>query len=397
VSFDCSSRVQDRTGSCSPASRTVFLVRVAIVTESFLPAVNGVSNTVSRLARHLAHRGHTPLIIAPGPGDDHADSTRVVRMRSFGVPFYRECRVAIAAGDQLDEELDAFEPDVVHLAAPFVLGRRAGRAATRLGVPVVAAFQTDLAGFARRYHLGVAEERVWTMVREAHRDAAVTLAPSTVTCWQLRERGIGPVALWPRGVDQQRFSPMHRDEHFRRRLAPQGEVIVGYVGRLAREKQLERLAPLTEVPGLKVVMVGDGPRRKALERAMPDALFAGFRRGRELSRIVASLDIFVHPGLDETFCQAIQEALAAGVPVVAPAAGGPLDLVRHGDNGFLWSPEASETLAGAVRHLAGDPLLRRRLALRARASVNGRSWETVLDHAIDHYRAVTGRRDLRTA
>jgi phosphatidylinositol alpha 1,6-mannosyltransferase len=371
-------------------------VRIAIVAESFLPAVNGVSNTVERLARHLVRRGHQTLIIAPGPGDDHADTTPVVRMRSFGVPFYRECRVAVA-GDQLDDELQAFDPDVVHLAAPFVLGRRAGRVASRIGVPVVAAFQTDLAGFARRYLLGIAEEGVWTMVREAHRDAAITLAPSTVTCWQLRERGIAPVSLWPRGVDLQRFAPGHRDDRFRRRLAPDGEVLVGYVGRLAREKEIERLVPLTRVAGIKVVIVGDGPRRRALERAMPNAAFAGFRRGRELSSIVASLDIFVHPGLSETFCQAIQEALAAGVPVVAPAAGGPLDLVRHGDNGFLWSPEAPETLVGAVRHLAADPWLRRKLASNARPSVHGRTWDVMLDKAIDHYRTVADDRLLRTA
>lgn len=363
-------------------------MRIAIVAESFWPAINGVSNTAARLARHLIHRGHETLIIAPGPGEDRADHTPVVRLRSIGVPFYRECRVGLG-GEPLEHAIDQFEPDVIHLAAPFLLGRKAGRVAAERGVPCVAAFQTDVAGFARRYHLGLAEERVWSIVREAHEAASVTLAPSSVTCWQLRERGLDPVTLWPRGVDHRRFNSSFRDEALRRKLAPHGEVVVGYVGRLAREKQLERLAPLLDVRGIRVVIVGDGPRRRSLERALPGALFTGFRRGDELSRLVASLDVFVHPGLDETFCQAIQEALAAGVPVVAPAAGGPLDLVRHGDNGFLWSPEAPETLVGAVRHLAAEPLLRRRFGSRARRSVAGRNWDAVLDQAIDHYRAVT--------
>ena len=305
-----------------------------------MPHMNGVSTTVARLANHLVRRGHDTLIVAPSRGDDHADDTQVVRMKSFGVPFYRDCRIA-RVDDRLDDELEQFGPDVIHLAAPFVLGRRAGRIATRMGVPVVAAYQTDLAGFSRRYHLGVAEETVWSMVRAAHREAAITLAPSTVTAWQLRERCIEPVAVWPRGVDHRRFSPSFRDERLRRKLAPNDEVIVGYVGRLAREKQLERLLPLTELPGVTVVIVGDGPRRRSLERQLVGARFAGFRGGQELSRLVASLDVLVHPGLDETFCQAIQEALAAGVPVVAPAAGGPLDLVRHGVNGFLWSPRGA--------------------------------------------------------
>ncbi len=371
-------------------------MRVAIVAESFLPHVNGVSTTVARLANHLVNRGHDTLILAPSPGDDHADETQVVRMKSFGVPFYRDCRIA-RVDDRLDEELEQFGPDVIHLAAPFVLGRRAGRTATRMGVPVVAAYQTDLAGFSRRYHLGVAEETVWSMVRAAHRDAAITLAPSTVTAWQLRERGIDPVAVWPRGVDHRRFSPSFCDERLRRKLAPDGEVIVGYVGRLAREKQVERLMPLTEFPGVTVVIVGDGPRRRSLERQLVGARFAGFRRGQELSRLVASLDVFVHPGLDETFCQAIQEALAAGVPVVAPAAGGPLDLVRHGVNGFLWSPEAPETLCGAVWELVADPSLRRSMGTAAHASVARRTWHDVLDQAISHYRAVCEPRLLASA
>ena len=138
--------------------------------------MNGVSTTVARLANHLVRRGHDTLIVAPSPGDDHADDTQVVRMKSFGVPFYRDCRIA-RVDDRLDDELEQFGPNVIHLAAPFVLGRRAGRIATRMGVPVVAAYQTDLAGFSRRYHLGVAEETVWSMVRAAHREAAITLAP----------------------------------------------------------------------------------------------------------------------------------------------------------------------------------------------------------------------------
>ena len=370
-------------------------MRVAIVAESFLPHVNGVSTTVARLARHLADRGHLPMVVAPAPQSPVAEADRIVRVRSVALPTYPECRVALADG-RLDSVLHSFEPDVVHLAAPFILGRRAGVVAARLGVPVVASFQTDLAGFARRYHLGIVEDAVWSMVRRAHEHAAVTLAPSTASAWQLRQRGIGPIAMWPRGVDGRRFSPAFRDDRLHQRLASDGGVVVGYVGRLAREKQVERLRPLLDLPGVTVVIVGDGPRRRSLERHLAGARFTGFRRGRELSRLVASLDVFVHPGIDETFCQAVQEALASGVPVVAPAAGGPLDLVRHGQNGFLWSPTAPETLAGAVGELAADPVLRRRLAGAARASVTGRTWPAVLDQAIGHYRAVVSRSGIRS-
>jgi phosphatidylinositol alpha 1,6-mannosyltransferase len=162
-------------------------------------------------------------------------------------------------------------------------------------------------------------------------------------------------------------------------------VLVGYVGRLAREKQVERLAAVTRIPGVSVVIVGDGPRRRWLERQLPAAHFTCFRRGAALGRLMASLDVFARTGLDETFCQAAQEAMAAGVAGVAPAAGGPRDLVQHGITDLLWSPEAPETLAGAVRELVEDPSLRGRQADAGRLSVRGRTWPVVLDEAIGHY------------
>lgn len=313
----------------------------------------------------------------------------VVRTKSVAVPFYPACRVTLADGD-LGMVLERFSPDVVHLAAPFVLGRRAGRLAAGLGLPIVASYHTDLPGFCRRYHLGLADRSVWAFVRAAHRNATITLAPSTVASWQLSEHGIGPVALWPRGVDGSVFDPSFRDPALRRSLAPAGEVLIGYVGRLAREKQVERLHPLSDIPGARVVVVGDGPRRRWLERRLPDARFVGFRHGAELSRVVASLDIFVHTGLDETFCQAVQEAMAAGVAVVAPATGGPLDLVHHGVTGLLWSPEAPETLCGATRELVTDAVLRRQLARAGRDSVRGRTWPAVLDEVIALYHQCLG-------
>ena len=361
---------------------------MAIIAESFFPQLNGVSSTVARLARHLERRGHEALIVAPGPGAERSAGTTVMRTRSLPLPLYPTCRVALA-DDRLVPVLERFAPDVIHLAAPLVLGRRAGRAAADLGVPVIASYHTDLAGFSRRYHLGIAEESVWALVRAAHAPASLTLAPSTMTAWQLGEHGIGPVELWRRGVDGRQFNPRFRDEALRRRLAPCGEAIVGYVGRLAREKQVERLRPVTRIDGVRVVVVGDGPRRRWLERRLPDATFVGFRRGKELSRLVASFDMFVHTGLDETFCQAVQEAMAAGVAVVAPAAGGPLDLVRHGATGLLWSPEAPETLCGAVRALVGDTAFRTGLAAAGRATVASRTWPAVLDEAIAHYRRLT--------
>ena len=362
-------------------------LRVAIVAESFLPAVNGVTNSVLRLLEHLDAQGHEAIVIAPGPGDEVVHGTRVVRVRAVDLPRYDSLRVGLPIG-RLTSTLRDFAPDVVHLAAPTVLGAGAARAARNLDIPVVAIFQTDIVGFAKRYGVGAASAPLWAWLRWVHGHADVTLAPSTAAAWTLRAHGIERVDRWVRGVDLQRFHPHHRSPMLHRHLAPNGELVVGYVGRLAKEKQIHRLAPVTRLPGVRVVIVGDGPERAKLERSLPRATFVGFKGGAELGQFHATFDVFAHTGLDETFCQAVQEALASGVPVVAPAAGGPIDLVTHGHNGYLWSPEQPEMLVGGVAALADSPADRASFGRAARAGVESRPWSVVMDELVGRYRSV---------
>jgi phosphatidylinositol alpha 1,6-mannosyltransferase len=367
-------------------------VRVAIVAESFLPEVNGVTNSVLRVLEHLEQEGHEAMVVAAGEGPDRCGSAAVERVPAISLPMYRSFAVGLPTPG-IEASLARFRPDVVHLAAPVVLGAAGALAAQRLGLPSVAIYQTDLAGFASRYRLGAASGPIWSWLRWVHRHAALTLAPSTSAAWQLRHHGIGPVARWGRGVDADRFHPRHRNEMLRRRLAPNGEVLVGYVGRLAAEKQVQHLAQLRHVPGSRLVIVGDGPDRTRLQRRLPDAAFLGFQSGIGLSQAVASLDVFVHTGVHETFCQAVQEALAAGVPVVAPAGGGPLDLVQHGHTGYLWPIGDPSMLRGAVEALVEDGELRAQLGSNAHTSVTGRTWAVLGDELLGHYRTVAGLAD----
>lgn len=365
-------------------------MRVAIVTESFYPQVNGVTNSVARVVEHLSARGHEALVLAPGRGPtDHA-GTPVVRVPSVVLPWYRSFALG-RPSLKLENELTAFGPDVVHLASPIALGAQGAAVAARLGVPAVAVYQTDIVRFAARYRLGAARRPLWAWLRHVHGGCAVTLAPSSHALMDLRRNGVERVALWGRGVDARLFSPEHRDAGLRAGLAPHGEVLVGYVGRVAAEKRVERLVPLDALPGARVVVVGDGPLRPTLQRRMPRAAFLGFLQGAELARAVASLDVFVHPGTDETFCQAAQEALCAGVPVVAPSSGGLVDRVRDGETGLLCAPGDPEALGRAVRALVQDGPLRADMGRRAHASVVGRSWEVLGDQLLGHYRAVLER------
>jgi phosphatidylinositol alpha 1,6-mannosyltransferase len=259
-----------------------------------------------------------------------------------------------------------------------------------MGTPVLAIYQTDFAGFARRYCSGLAEPMVWKLLRRAHRHADLTLAPSTSAAWQLSSHGIEPVAIWPRGVNSDLFHPARRSPLIHRRLAPRGEVLVGYVGRLASEKRVKLLQGLRRVPRIKLVVIGDGPERKRLERRLSDTQFLGWHNGVELATLVASLDVFVHTGPHVTFCQAIQEALASGVPVVAPAKGGPLDLVQHGENGWLFPPNSPELMAQAVGSLAADSAGREAMGERARVTVEHRSWKAINHQLLTYYDELLG-------
>ncbi|MGW4379582.1 glycosyltransferase family 4 protein [Kitasatospora sp. NPDC004531] len=374
-------------------------MRVAIVTESFPPEVNGVAHSVLRAAEHLVRRGHQPLVITPAPargahcppqsfGPDH-EPLPVVRIPSVPLPRYPQVRIALPSR-RLAAALTAHRPDVVHLASPFVLGARAARITERLDLPTVAVYQTDLAGYAQAYRMGrgVGSALAWARIRAVHRAAARNLAPSTPAAQDLTAHGVRNVRIWARGVDSARFHPDHRDEALRRSLAPGGEVLVGYVGRLAPEKRVDLLAETSRLPGVRVVVIGDGPSGPALKAAMPGAVFLGRRTGAELARCFASLDVFVHTGPLETFCQTIQEAMASGVPVVAPAVGGPLDLVGHHRTGLLVAPRDAAAVARAVATLAAVPDLRARYGAAGRADVTDRTWEAVGDQLLQHYEDV---------
>ncbi|MEU1278327.1 glycosyltransferase family 1 protein [Streptomyces sp. NPDC005805] len=369
-------------------------MRVVIVTESFPPDVNGVAHCTLQTARHLAERGHEPLVVAPDTdGARRADAQApcpVVRVPSVPLPGYPQVRVALP-NRRVTAAVAAHRADLVHLASPFVLGARGMTAAARLGLPAVAVYQTDLAGYARTY-VGTGESAAWRRIRAVHGAADRTLAPSTAAVRDLTAHGVDRVHLWPRGVDTARFRPQRRDERLRSGIAWRGETIVGYIGRLAQEKHIELLAGVCELPGVRLVVVGDGPTGPALRAALPGALFLGRLTGEALARIHASLDVFVHTGPYETFCQTVQEAMASGVPVVAPAAGGPLDLVEHGRTGLLVPPHDAPAVRDAVAVLAADPALRAAYGRAGRAAVEGRTWDVVGDRLLDHYAEVVGAR-----
>jgi phosphatidylinositol alpha 1,6-mannosyltransferase len=370
-------------------------MRIAIITESFPPDVNGVAHCVVRVAENLVRKGHHPLVIAPEyaratTGVDAQFPYPVERVPSIPLPGYPTFRLGLPS-PRTRRAITRHRTEVVHLASPVVLGAWGSRVAKALNLPTVAVYQTDLPNYARAYRLGaVTEAFAWRWLRDIHNAADRTLAPSSVTAADLHEHGLERVWLWGRGVDTERFHPARRDERLCAEIAPGGEVIVGYVGRLAAEKRVDLLASVADMPGVRLAVTGGGPMEEELRQALPSAVFLGTRHGEDLARVYASLDVFVHTGPFETFGQTIQEAAASGLPVIAPAAGGPLDLVDEGATGFLVPPCDGDALASAVGKLTAHPALRQRMGEAARRRVLGRSWPALVDELLGHYAAVVG-------
>ncbi|MBU4465552.1 MAG: glycosyltransferase [Actinobacteria bacterium] len=373
-------------------------MRVALLAESFLPHMNGVTNSVLQVLRHLDAAGHETLVIAPrapGPASEPV-TERTELLRSVPLPSYPQVRVVFARAARLTAILREFRPDVVHLASPFILGWQGLAAADALRVPSVAVYQTDVVAYAARYGMPQATAIAASHVARLHRRATLTLAPSTSALQQLEGLGVDRLRRWGRGVDAERFAPERRSDLWRDGAAP-GRLIVGYVGRLAPEKQVEDLRALADLPEARLVIVGDGPSRPMLERMLPDALFLGHLSGRALAEAVASFDVFVHPGESETFGQTIQEALASGVPVVATGRGGPLDLVRSSIDGWLYRPGDLDDLRARVLDLAGDEAKRRAFGRAARESMMDRSWESMCRQLVGHYEEAVALRPIDDA
>ena len=359
-------------------------MRIAVVTEAFLPQVNGVTNSVLRLLEFCKAQGHDVLIIAPesegAPSEylgykiKHVPSISMKKLIPMAVPK-----------KYLEPLLEGFAPDVIHLASPIFLGHYVARIARKMGIPTVSVYQTDIAGFARHYGLTIAHNTLKKWVSRIHQATDITLAPSKWACRDLEQSGVKNVRLWKRGVDLVNFTPARRDESLRANIAGgKKKLIVGYVGRIANEKRIDDLKILDEQGDIQLVIVGDGPAAPRVKRELPGARFVGYQSGTELARYVASFDIFVHTGKHETFCQGIQEALASGVPVIGPDTGGPVDLIEHGITGLLIDTADAHELLEAVATLRNHSSFDL-MQLAARRSVEHRTWDYINSQLISHY------------
>lgn len=375
-------------------------MKIVYFTESLLPLVDGVSLTLAHLFDDMEERGIEFRIYSPFmPAADIPWAYRVRKLPSISFPLYTDYRLSIPWGRGLARDLDGWRPDLVHIVSPTPSAGWARRYATRRGIPIVATFHTHFVSYFRYYGVRPLERLGWFLLRRTYRQVRTIFTPSTAIAAELRKEGIGPVRIWSRGIDTERFSPAKRDPALRAAVEAGDDIpMVLMVSRLVKEKDLLDLPPMArhlEAAGhrFRLVLVGDGPLHATLAQQLPDAHFAGHQSGDDLARWYASADVFVFPSTTETFGNVVQESLASGVPAVVSDVGGPKTVIRPGATGLVARANDPAHLAEQVGTLLSDPARRAAMGRAARAQTEGRTWERVNDRLLDGYRAVveTGR------
>lgn len=362
-------------------------LRVAVVTETFPPEINGVSLTLARLVEGLRARGHALSVIRPAQAADagalHAGLEQVLT-RGVPIPRYPGLRMGMPAKRRLIRHWSLQRPDVVHIATEGPLGWSALNAAAHLQLPVTTDFRTNFHTYSAHYGIGWLERPITAYLRKFHNRAHCTTVPTETLRAALDAMRFQRLVVLPRGVDTQAFSPAHRSEALRAQwgVAPQ-DLVVAVVGRLAPEKNLHLLLQAWQAvrqsrPDARLVLVGDGPQRAELQAACPDAIFAGTRRGEDLAAHYASADLFAFPSLSETFGNVVLEALASGLPCVCfdHAAAG--HLLRDGQAGTLVDPSRPEDFATALQLLALGTPRRQAMVQAARSLALREGWDRIV-------------------
>lgn len=378
-------------------------LRIAIVTETWAPEVNGVAMTLGRIVDGLRRRGHAVHLVRPrqhrGDLPRRDDGFYETLVPGLPLPRYDGLRFGLPARRTLFAEWQRARPDIVHVATEGPLGWSAVGAARGLALPVSSGFHTHFDAYSRHYGAAWFGRAVAGYLRRLHNRTDATLVPTRALAQRLRAEGYDNPCVVSRGVDTGLFDPQRRSAGLRAdwRLA-EGDLAVVHVGRLAPEKNLDLLfaafAAIQRVRAdARLILVGEGPLRKPLAQRFPQHVFAGLRRGEDLAAHYASADLFLFPSLTETFGNVAAEALASGLGVVAYDCAGAAELIVDGRNGRLAPPDDADAFVDAARSLAADPGELSRLRAAAAPSVGHLDWERVLDCFVELLRRhITGHR-----
>jgi len=382
-------------------------VRVALFSEVYWPMVSGVGVTLLRLVKALEGRGHDVRVYSasyPLP-KGQPDRPEVHRSPSVPLFLYPDVQWAFPRLRDVTDDLARFNPDVVHVATEFALGLVGLKAARQLKLPVIASAHTDYDKYAARYGVEWALRVGWHYLRWFYGQAYRVLCPSSIYQEHLRIRGVMHTGIWSRGVDPEEFHPRFRSDAYRQALGlGPDDLLVTYIGRIAREKNLRQLlaAWKTLEPDrgtAQLALVGRGPLEEEIRRRrIPGVHVLGLMHGRALAEAYASADLFVFPSATETFGNSLLEAMGSGLPCLAAGAAGVLEFAQHGRNAWLVPPNNAGAIAQGLRRLMNDGELCQRLSQGGLATAAERGWDQVYDRLLDDYReAIENRRLIQAA
>jgi glycosyltransferase involved in cell wall biosynthesis len=382
-------------------------VRIALFSEVYWPMVSGVGVTLLRLVKALEARGHEVRVYSasyPIP-KGQPDRPEVHRSPSIPLFLYPDVQWAFPRLRDVTEDLARFSPDVVHVATEFALGLAGLKSARQLKLPVIASAHTDYDKYAARYGVDWALRVGWHYLRWFYGQAYRVLCPSRIYQEHLRSRGVMHTGIWSRGVDPKEFHPEFRTETYRQALGLRpDDLLVTYIGRIAREKNLTQLLAAWDVMAsergnAQLALVGRGPLEDEIRRRqIPGVHVLGLMHGRALAEAYASADLFVFPSATETFGNSLLEAMGSGLPCLAAGAAGVLEFAQHGRNAWLVAPNSAGAIAQGLRRLMSDASLRHRLIQGGLATAAERRWDEVYDQLLSDYReAIENRRLIRAA
>lgn len=375
-------------------------MRIALVTDTYLPQINGVTTVVRRMVGALGAARHNVAMVAPEyPGQQPEIGSDELRIPSMAFPPYPAIRLSLPAHRRVTHFLDGFRPDLVHVVTEGPLGLVGRRYATRRGLPLVTSYHTHFPRYCREYGVPALEPLAWKWISWFHAPAVMTQTPGDHARDELVAHGVRQATVWGRGVDTALFHHHRRNSVMRRRLGAthDDDAIVLHVGRLAHEKNLGVLADaFLEAhdalgPRARFVIAGEGPGRADLMAKLPFAVFVGFLPVERLASLYASADLCVLPSHTETCGLVALEAMASGLPVVAADAGGLRESVRHRHNGFRFAPHDARSFAAGICDLALDAGLRRRMGALSRLEAVARDSAAEDQELLDHYARLLGR------
>ncbi|GMA61778.1 glycosyltransferase family 1 protein [Alicyclobacillus fastidiosus] len=368
-------------------------MRIAMFTETFLPSTDGIVTRLRATLNYLEQEGHEVLLFAPSGAPSHYASATIVGIPAMPFILYPEKRYALPL-PRIGRAIKRFQPDLIHAVNPAFLGLGGIYYAWRHHLPLIASYHTNVPAYARHYKLNFLEPALWWYFRTLHNRADMNLATSRATMNELEKQGFLNLGLWERGVDVEMFQQAKRSSAMRKRLAPNAgpsDPVLLYVGRLASEKNIERIRPcLDEFPNLHLAIVGDGPYRRDLEQifAGTNAQFTGYMHGEELAEAYASADAFLFPSTTETLGLVLFEAMATGLPVLAADSPPTREVLENGRAGFIFDSSSDVSMIHLVRQLITDDERRNQIRDRGLQIAKTLDWAGPSQQLLQHYETV---------